>query len=66
MIQTVLRREFHVACDGCGQTTTPQSTADQAYEWAFDHNWQPITSLCGFAFMTTWLCPACQTQREAV
>src|SRR5262245_39317000 len=48
MIQTVLRREFHVACDGCGHTTTPQATADQAYEWAFDHDWQPITSLCGF------------------
>ncbi len=66
MIQTILRREFQVACDGCGQAAPPQTTADQALEWAHAHEWQPITTLCGSAFLTTWLCPACQQRREAV
>jgi len=66
MIQTVLRREYLVSCDGCGQTAPAKDSVDQAYEWVQAQGWQPVTALCGFAFLTTWLCPACQHHREAV
>jgi hypothetical protein len=65
MIQTVLRREYMVACDGCGLVGPAKATADQAHQRAHEDGWQPITALCGFAFLTTWLCPDCQQSREA-
>lgn len=66
MIQTVLRREYLVSCDGCGQSAPAKDTADQAYEWVVTQGWQTVKSHCGFAILTTWLCPACQAHREAV
>lgn len=66
MIQTILRREFQVQCDGCGHSAPAQATTEKALEWVHAEGWKPITAHCGFALLTTWLCPACQHQREAV
>lgn len=65
MIQTVTRREFQVACDGCVQVAPAQTTSQQAFQWAQEQGWKPVTALVGFAFLTTWYCPQCVCVRAA-
>jgi hypothetical protein len=64
MIHTVTRREFLVACDGCGQVGVPAATSDRAGELARALGWRPVPAVCGLEFLTTWFCPRCQRQRE--
>jgi len=65
MIQNLTRREFQVACDGCGEKAASQATAQLALQSAQDSGWHTVSSLSGLAFLTTWFCPRCQGLREA-
>ena len=64
MIQTVLRREYVMACDGCGQRSAALSTPAQAHQLAHSQGWKPITTYCAVGVLTNWLCPECQSCRE--
>lgn len=64
MIQTIIRREYLVVCDGCGQPGPAAGTLDHASELVRSQDWQAITPVGGLAFLMTWLCPSCQHQRE--
>ena len=65
MIQTITRREYAVACDGCVTTGPPASSAQDACRQVGDLGWQSLTPIPRFDFLTTWLCPVCQEHREA-
>jgi len=65
MIQTITRREYAVACDGCGTTGPPAVSAQDACRRVGELGWQSLTPIPRFNFLTTWLCPVCQEHREA-
>ena len=64
MIQTITRREYTVACDGCGITGPASKTAHEASCGVSALGWKSVTPILRFAFLTTWLCPDCQRRRE--
>jgi hypothetical protein len=65
MIQTITRREYAVACDGCGTTGPAADTAQEARCQVAGLGWKSVTPILRFDFLTTWLCPACLSRREA-
>jgi hypothetical protein len=65
MIQTILRREYQLSCDGCSEAAPAKATTEQAVEWAHTEGWQAVKTVSGCGFLTTWFCPRCQRQREA-
>ena len=65
MIQTITRREYTVACDGCGMTGPAAQSPREARRLVNDFGWQSLTPIPRFDFLTTWLCPSCQEHREA-
>lgn len=64
MIQTVLRREFVIICDGCGRHGGATDTPEAARNQARVQGWQPAVSFAGACFVTTWQCPACRAREE--
>jgi hypothetical protein len=65
MIQTILHREYAVGCDGCGQLGPCAASAEEASRVVRTRGWESRTPNPRFAFLTTWLCPACLQHREA-
>jgi hypothetical protein len=65
MIQTITRREYTVACDGCGITGPAAGSAPDACRQVHELGWQSLSPIPRFDFLTTWLCPVCQEHREA-
>ena len=66
MIQTITRREYTVACDGCGATGPAADSAKDACRLVAELGWQALNPIPRFDFLTTWLCPVCQEHRDAV
>ena len=65
MIQTITKREYAVACDGCGQTGPAADSLDEARRNVYALGWHSLTPIPNFDFLTTWLCPICQQHRNA-
>lgn len=63
MIQSHLRREYLIACDGCSQPGPTAATPAEADREARRRGWLSLEAFCGFAFLTNWLCPTCQANR---
>jgi hypothetical protein len=64
MIRTVTRREYSVACDGCGQSGPVAPCSDDACQRVQALGWEARVPIPRFEFLTTWLCPDCQRRRE--
>jgi hypothetical protein len=65
MIQTITRREYSVACDGCGAAGPAAESRGDAGRLVRDLGWQSLKPIPSFDFLTTWLCPTCQNQRDS-
>jgi hypothetical protein len=66
MIRTIVHREYLLSCDGCGRAGASGGTPDAAGQEVRNLGWQALTPWRGFAFLATWLCPACQRQRQGL
>lgn len=64
MIQTITKREYAVACDGCGQKGPAADSSEEACRNVRELGWQSQTPIPQFDFLTTWLCPTCQEHRD--
>jgi hypothetical protein len=64
MIQTVVRREYRIACDGCGHHGPALSSSDLANQAARSQGWNAVAAYCAVGPLTTWYCPDCQGHRQ--
>jgi len=65
MVQTITRREYVVVCDGCRRAGPAADSPEHAAQLVRSLDWQLITPLHGFTFLTTWLCADCHQHRDS-